>query len=487
MTIDTEPTTIGNGESIIITTTASDPEEDILAYTWYVDDVLQSGEELGSFEFSATPGVETAYTIKVVADDGDLDDFDEVVITVEAPAAVNTAPTVTIDTAPTTIGNGETIIITTTASDPEEDPLNYNWYVDEVWQSGEELDTFEFSAAPSAETAYTIKVVVDDGDLHDLDEVVITVEAPAPVNDLLYFSTIEDVSGTNMWQVWTVNPDGTNPQRLSGVDASWHCGIKSIAISPDGNRLAYDKRNKVISGTTNQHYVVVRDLTDGQETEIALSLNTIVNDIEFSPDGTQLLLVVSNDENPDDRDADVYYCDLDGSNMTVVTSSWDYFKGFATWGPTTGTYAGTIAYSMCATTWYADPFTIRVIDEDGTNDHQIATTETSDIDQAWDGFVVGTDTLVYAHDQYNTGSEHIRSVKLDGSDNTLLHTMDRTLSQIKMTRDGNYALYRQPDTSGTRQIFRITISDLLAGDFSNVEQITSFDGANFPTLMYPTM
>ena len=181
VTIVEDNQTIANGEALVVHATASDPEEDVLTYTWYVNAAPQFGEDGDSFAFSATPDIQFGYTVKVWVSDGHLTAEDSIIVTVRAPSDANRAPTVTITEEARTIANGAPLTIHAVGSDLDEDPLTFSWYVNAALQEGETGDSITFSAAPVNEQPYTVKVQVSDGSLTGSAEVVITVEGSVPV------------------------------------------------------------------------------------------------------------------------------------------------------------------------------------------------------------------------------------------------------------------------------------------------------------------
>ena len=97
---------------------------------------------------------------------------------------MNTAPTVTITEADQTIDNGASLTLHAVASDADGDELSYQWYVDDAKQIGAISTDYEFSAVPSTEISYVLKVEVSDGIDCSEDSVTITVSAPVEHNRL---------------------------------------------------------------------------------------------------------------------------------------------------------------------------------------------------------------------------------------------------------------------------------------------------------------
>jgi len=126
--LNQEDITLGNGGSITLTVTASDPEEYALTFEWYVNEQLQAGETETSFLFTAAPAAETVYTITVKVSDGRHTIEVTVQVTVQAPGA-NSAPVVSIVESDQALLNGQSLTLTTDSSDPDGNIISYRWFI----------------------------------------------------------------------------------------------------------------------------------------------------------------------------------------------------------------------------------------------------------------------------------------------------------------------------------------------------------------------
>ncbi len=63
-----------------------------------------------------------------------------------------------------TINENESLLFNVTATDPENDPLTYKWYKDEMLLKGENTNVYNFSTDYESSGIYEIKVVVSDGE-----------------------------------------------------------------------------------------------------------------------------------------------------------------------------------------------------------------------------------------------------------------------------------------------------------------------------------
>ena len=144
---------------------SSDPENNPLTYDWDFGDGLSGTGETVNHTYTST-GV---FTVTLLVSDGNLNDTDTVEITVGS--APNQAPTADAGPDQTVLVNNLVTLDGSGSSDPEGDPLTYNWSFDDGTSgSGEIIDhTYTTTGLFSA------VLTVSDGDLDDMDTVEINV------------------------------------------------------------------------------------------------------------------------------------------------------------------------------------------------------------------------------------------------------------------------------------------------------------------------
>jgi subtilisin family serine protease len=161
-----------NGEATI-TTSASDPDGDVLNYEYTVTSGAILGT--GSIVTWMAPAEVGDYDITVVVNDGELYSTpSSVTITVETEPG-NHAPVIeSVTVKPEVVEPGGSVTINTTASDPDDDDIFYEYSPSggKIIGTGSEV----VWVAPEGNGKYTISITVTDGLLSAEQKVQITVE-----------------------------------------------------------------------------------------------------------------------------------------------------------------------------------------------------------------------------------------------------------------------------------------------------------------------
>lgn len=134
------------GATITFTAIGSDPEGDALQYQFYVDGVAQTGFGSNSWAWETDAGDIAAHTVSVKVRDNNNSPFgdDTETINYTINSASNNPPQMTgiVSGSPSPQPAGSIIIFTASASDLENDPLEYMFLLDGVDQTG-------FTSSPS--------------------------------------------------------------------------------------------------------------------------------------------------------------------------------------------------------------------------------------------------------------------------------------------------------------------------------------------------
>lgn len=152
-------TTVTEGESVRITATVDDSDDDSLAVTWKA-----SGGRLSQADSSATldtTGLAAGrYSVMAEVSDGAAVASCSVDVTVEKRKM---APTIACEPATVSVMMGQSTTLTARASDPNGDPLTYAWTVDGQSVTNNQ-PSFQFGTAGKSVGRHTVRVTVTDSD-----------------------------------------------------------------------------------------------------------------------------------------------------------------------------------------------------------------------------------------------------------------------------------------------------------------------------------
>jgi outer membrane protein OmpA-like peptidoglycan-associated protein len=162
VTVTANPTKVfaGSGDSIVLQAQCSDPDNDPLTYKWTSTGGAIEGTGAET-RWNSKDVKEGTYTATVTCDDGRGGTANATAdVTVEQRP--NRPPTISCAANPATITAGQRSSITSTASDPDNDPLTYSYTTSggKVTGSGANVQFDSTGAAPST---YTVTCHVSDG------------------------------------------------------------------------------------------------------------------------------------------------------------------------------------------------------------------------------------------------------------------------------------------------------------------------------------
>jgi len=249
---DPEPT-VDEGASLNFTHTSSDPDGDMLLYSWLLDDV----EQATSQNWTYTPGYEDAgfHNVTLVVSDGELFDFQQWNVTVND---VNRAPVIDsyYPLTDLAINDGGSQLFNVTYHDPDGDSLTVEWLLDGSFVGSN--DNYTFTADPDSSGIYNITVVVSDGQTETSHEWTLTVRN----------ADLTPLDG------WLVDADYTNEDYVlnstvsslflqlnaTGVDSKvviWHAKVPKLNMSD------YEYLDVKVDGSDNARIYMCFYLDDG--------------------------------------------------------------------------------------------------------------------------------------------------------------------------------------------------------------------------------
>ena len=179
-TCSASPTSVyaGSGDPVSVQASATDPDNHTLTYTWSATGGTVEGTDSRA-RWNSTGLAVGSYAVTARVDDGH-GGTTTCVADIRVEPRPNRPPTMSCSASPTTVHPGDTVRITATASDPDNDPLTYAWQSNggRVAGSGAEVQLDTTGLAPSH---YTVTGRVDDGRGGAADCTVdVTVETPPP-------------------------------------------------------------------------------------------------------------------------------------------------------------------------------------------------------------------------------------------------------------------------------------------------------------------
>jgi len=140
-------------DTIRVRSTSSDPDDDYLTYSWYIDEQYQGDWDMLEWP-NPTPGT---HTITLVVEDewGASSGCSQTITVTE----YNRNPVCSFTITPDDPTSQDTVAFNSTSHDPDEDTLTYSWSVDGQYRA--DTKSWSWSEPPPGE--YTISLVVSDG------------------------------------------------------------------------------------------------------------------------------------------------------------------------------------------------------------------------------------------------------------------------------------------------------------------------------------
>jgi hypothetical protein len=231
----------------------TDPDGDPVTITWSSDPPISpddiSVENPSSISSQATVTPTSAGTFEITAtvadDQGGSNEYSKTFT-----VAVNSAPTITSLTLNKTTGNiFDSFTATVTATDPENDPLSYTWFLNGVEQVGQ-TRTF-LTVAPSIRGSYTVRVVVSDGYNEVYEEASFNIVNRVP--SLSPISISPSTTG-NQDTAFTASVVASNLDSDDDLTYSWNITESPVGSSPTlvetGNTVTFDPPNGIYGNYT---------------------------------------------------------------------------------------------------------------------------------------------------------------------------------------------------------------------------------------------
>jgi hypothetical protein len=256
----TDDVTLAEMATQTFSVTASDPDENILTYKWYLDSKVFTGQSAASFSYQPDYNVSGFHVLKVIVDDGQGGTVNRswnvtVTNTNRVPIITATNPASTVVTLNETASKKFQI----TAMDPDADVLTYGWTLDSNDISGATGNNYTYVPTLQDAGDHTLVVSVSDGkggsDSAQWQVTVGNLNQPPTITD--YSPKTNPTVAENVLQNFTV----------TGSD-------------PDGDALTYQwsLNGTNLTGQTASTYQFLPDYTMGNPSQKTHTVKVYVKD-----------------------------------------------------------------------------------------------------------------------------------------------------------------------------------------------------------------
>ena len=357
-----DPCEVAPGGEVRLSTTASDPDGDPLTYAWSALRGSFSGATDGATARWTAPAQIGRVTIRVQVSDGrgGSASADVAVEVTDRPRPpTNGAPTVSASCDPCEVAPGGEVRLSTTASDPDGDPLTYAWSALRGSFSGATDGATARWTAPAQIGRVTIRVQVSDGRGGSASAdvaVEVSNRPPAFQQSTYHFELPENQDGSQrpieLGRVTAEDPEG---------DA-----LTYELVSGDSERFAIGHRDGVVA------YVGLREDFEVEPNRYDLTVR--VRDAFGAEARAQVVVTVTNaNESPEARDDEARTLEDQSVTVDVLANDTDpdgdrlrlETVSAAAHGTTRITAGGAVTYTPEANYHGADRFTYVVSDGAG--------------------------------------------------------------------------------------------------------------------------
>ena len=331
--IDTEAQTVLAGAEVQLTTTVTDEDTGSLEYQWQANGGTFSENDIHNPKWTAPSQVtaRTSYTLTVIVTDNGkpngLTHSDAVTITVrpnQEPPNPNRPPSLTIDTAPQTVGGGATIELEATVTDADtSDTHTFAWTGRGDFDNAAAKDT-EWTAPARLGSAQSIVLrltVTDSGGLEDTKTVTITVSAntiPSVVitgdrqrkvdgnADVQLTVDASDPDNDDLTYQWRADPPGGSFANATEKDTTW-----TAPDAADAERAYTLALNVEDTGGLENGDAITVIVRANQAPWVEIDTAAITVDgeaaVSLTVDGEAVVGLVATAGDPDDEDGDLRY------------------------------------------------------------------------------------------------------------------------------------------------------------------------------------
>ncbi|HLL02695.1 MAG TPA: tandem-95 repeat protein [Myxococcaceae bacterium] len=350
------PGSVAGPAPVQLFVTASDPDSDPITYAWTQDPASPAGSFSSNTTSNPTwtaPTVAatTTFTLRVTVFDGRGGSAQgSIPVEVAPPSAQNRPPVLTTPVAtPDTVDSRGIVSLSTSASDPDSDPITYAWTQEPATPAGSFTDATAFNPiwfAPRVptQTVFSLRVTASDG-RGGTDTETVPVTVRAYVNNAPAISAGPSASATtvNEQQSITLSVTAEDPDG----DPLTYAWSQTAPGSPTGNFSNPSVSNPTWTApdvTANGTYTLRVTITDGQGGSTQGSINITVQKVNLAP----VVSAISSSSNSlsagDTGTFTISAVDPDGDPLTI---SWSQTV------PSAGTFVGSTSGQSAQ--WFSPP------------------------------------------------------------------------------------------------------------------------------------
>ena len=271
--------TVGDTESVAVSSYFNDPDGDALSYTAGTSDAEVATASVSGSTVTLTGVSAGMASVTVTASDPDglsaSQSFD-VTVPNRAPAAVGTIPGLTL-----TVGDTESVDVSSYFSDPDGDALSYTAGTSdaEVATTSVSDSTVTLTGVSAGMTSVTVTASDPDG-LSALQSFDVTAEGPRPQASLSVIAPASPEGGVAILEVVLTPPEVVLPPRESPVVVSYTLGVDGDPGTADADASDYaDVASGVVEiGTESNGAVIEITIHDDDHIEPVREVFTVTLD-----------------------------------------------------------------------------------------------------------------------------------------------------------------------------------------------------------------
>ena len=288
--------TVGDTESVDVSSYFADPDGDALSYGAATSDTAVATVSVSGSTVTVAGVAAGTATVTVTASDPDdlsASQSFEVTVLNRAPEAVGTIPGLTL-----TAGDTESVDVSSYFSDPDGDALSYGAETSDAAAATVSVSGSTVTVAGVAAGMATVTVTASDPEgLTATQDFAVTAEGPRPRASLSVIAPASPEGGVAILEVVLTPPEGVvTPPRESPVTVSYTIGVDGDPGTADADALDYaDVASGVVEiGTeANEALIEIRIHDDDDDIEPVRELFTVTLEEPAAGTGYELGSVTS--------------------------------------------------------------------------------------------------------------------------------------------------------------------------------------------------